>query len=149
MLTAAAMASLLSSMAPRSDSSASRLCGGTRPTPPPRGWRRLASSMDWTIGAHPHPRGLWVARRATSGSRWGRVGDNRVLCPQPNICSIVTRQLLGDNLHREPDLDLGVQAQRHLVDAEGPNGLVEVEAAAVDLHTGLGLDRRRHVGRRD
>src|SRR5439155_27003886 len=116
----------------------------------PRGcWRCLASSMDWTIGAHPHPRGLWVARRATSGSSWGSVGDNRAACPQSNIGSIVARRLLGDNLHRKPDLDVGVKPQRYLVDAEGPNGLVEVKAPAVDLHACLRLDGGGYVGGRD
>src|SRR5207253_5600336 len=89
---------------------------------------------------HPHPRGLWVARRAASGSVWGRVGDNPVRCPQSNTSSIVTRDLRGHNLHREADLDVGVQAQWHLVDAEGADGLVEMEAAPLDLHAGLGLD---------
>ena len=57
--------------------------------------------------------------------------------------------LLGDDLDRDPELDLGVEADRDLVDAEGLDGLVEVEAAAVEGDPGLGLDGAHHVGRGD
>src|SRR5438105_7124053 len=140
MLTAAAMASPESSMAPRSDSSASRLWGGIRPT---RCCRRRVSSIDWTMGPLTLTYHAVDLRRDTAPFFRGRVGD----CgPQPNMCSIVTRRLLGDNLHVQAHLDLGVQAQRHLVGPQGPDGLVEVEPAAVDLDTGLGLDGGGHVG---
>src|SRR3954447_26256724 len=120
MLTADAMASPDKSMAPRSDSSASRLWGGTRPT---RCCRRRVSSIDWTMGvAHHHPCGLWVARPTSSGFRWGSAVDSLLAVhSRSNTFSILPhRALLGHNLHIEPHLDVGVQPKRHLVGPEGP-----------------------------
>ena len=89
------MASRDSSMAPSSDSSASRLCGGTRP---PTGWRRRtgASSRACAMVLLPSPtepggnegRNPGNSRWTTADSRWttvwttgvdrdGRPGDNR------------------------------------------------------------------------
>src|SRR3954447_11173018 len=58
-----------------------------------------------------------------------------------------TPVLLGDNLHAQAHLDLGMQAQWDLMRAKGSNGLVEVPRLAVDLDPGLGLHGLGDVGR--
>src|ERR1044072_4260475 len=120
------MASFDSSMAPRSDSSACRLCGGPRPPPPPPCWRRRASSMDWTTAAYPAGTALW----GTRGSLLGIAGGRRPqLSTTPNICSEGTApfgQLSGDDLDRDAELDVGVELHRDLVGAQALDGLVEV-----------------------
>src|SRR5207302_3426722 len=139
MLIPAAMASLLSSMAPSRDSSASRLWGGTRP--PPR-WRRRASSMDWTMVAHSGAKRLGNDRAQTCRSRGGEPRG----CPQGRT-HVRTLPALCDNLHGQADLDLGMQPQGDLVHTQGPDGLVEVKAAALDLHARLPLDGGGDISR--
>src|SRR3954449_5064320 len=141
MLIADAIASPDSSMAPSRDSSASRLWGGTRPT---RCCRRRASSIDWTMGLPTLPDHAVDRRRDTAPFFRGRAGDRR---PQSNIHSIVAHHLFGHNLHVQPNLDIGMQPQWHLVGAQGPDRLVQVETPAVDLDAGLGLHRGGDVSR--
>src|SRR4051794_5715454 len=102
MLTADAMASPDRSIAPRSDSSASRLCGGTRPTVR---CRRRVSSIDWTMGPFTLPDQAVDLRRDTatfSGEELGTAVHSRT------YVRIVARRLLGNNLHVQPDLHLGM-----------------------------------------
>src|SRR5881392_1899245 len=110
MLTAAAMASPDSNMAPRSDSSASRLWGGTRPT---LRWRRLASSMDCTMGLPTLTRAacgsLDRQPRDLPGEAWGQLAP---LSTTEHVFDYgtwptATPELLGDNLDVQAHLDFG------------------------------------------
>src|SRR3989442_466104 len=114
-------------MAPSSDSSAWRLCGGTRA--PGATWcRRRVSAIGWPIGRPPRPAALGIARGTSCefavNGRWttGPAGSNMrsILAP-------------GDDLHGDPELHVAVQLHRHLVHAEGLDGLVEVQPAPVEV----------------
>src|SRR2546430_16525558 len=91
MLTAAAMASPDRSMAPSSDSSASRLWGGMRPAL--RG-RRRASSIDWTMGPLTLPDHAVDLRRDTatfSGEELGTAVHNRTRVRLWHVAALHTR----------------------------------------------------------
>src|SRR5437660_2270253 len=162
------MASFDRSIAPRSDSSASMLWGGTRP-PEGRGCSGRMSLIDCTSRPPPPEGGH---RRV--GALWGGRGITLWICreviptPEPtrrralgsNVCSIMlprrtrvkalrpTVQLLGDDLDRQRHLDLAVEADRHLVRAQRLDGL-DRHLAPVELDACLGLDRLGDVGRGD
>src|SRR5260221_4957941 len=136
-------------MAPSSDSSASRLCGGTRP--PAADWRRRASSIDWTMCALPWWTALWACDGASGGNACGPAVDRGLLIPRSWWIRTYVRILptFGHDLQSDAELDVGVELDRHLVAAERLDRLGHVQPAAVDGDAGLRLDRARDLGRGD
>src|SRR5438093_4828189 len=168
------MASVESIMAPRTDSSASRLWGGTR-----SGRRRRTSSA---LVANDPP--LPDTQRRDADPRCGSLpshGENpcgfhhpryaRKLCchthlhlprdlwktPWRHVYRRVMTNLSfegwgplfgGFDLDRDDGVDVGEQVHPHLVDPDTSDGLVQVDVVAVHLHPGLSLDLLRELGGR-
>src|SRR5688572_20618161 len=120
------MASADSIMAPRSDSSAWRSWGGTRPAAARRGAPSSSSrAAIWPLPSFGSPvqneRTTLGISRSFVWRSCGRLGDD----PAPRA------RLGGDDLDGDGELDLGVELGRHQVGAEGLDRLVEVQLAAI------------------
>lgn len=90
------------------------------------------------------PKGKWPGcsnTRAIPRQSTRRAGRHqRAGAVHVRLCR-VGRGLVGDDLDGHPELHVGMQFHRNLVDTERLDGLVETEATPIERHTSLGLDR--------